>query len=140
MDLKKIARVSVLICLEGESKVPVAKSFVDEFDVIGVDVTDVFIKVPGKRGGAALSLRYQVHPVQPEDMRKPEISGGTGRIMFSKEWAKLGLNEVVLYTQMWCRPEYVETLKSYLISECSKDLRDRAAFLLNCIDALEEMA
>ncbi|MBW6126393.1 hypothetical protein KZ843_26330 [Pseudomonas aeruginosa] len=139
MELKKVVRLSVIVCLEGVPKVPVAKAFVDEFDVVESDGVNAFFRMPGKKGKAALSLRYQLHPVQPEDFRKPEIIGGTGCAIFSKEWAKQGLDEVALYTQAWCLPDYVETMKPYLVNECSKVLRDRAAFMLNCIDALEVM-
>nr|WP_073675450.1 hypothetical protein [Pseudomonas aeruginosa] len=138
MDFKKICYVTVLICLEGDALVPVSHTVVDEIDVTDTDIVSVYFKRDRKQ--VCVSLR-QLYPVAKEDERPPEIFLGRPRHwLISKRLAKRGFERIVLLTSIYCRPDWVEQAKELLVAECSKALRDRAAFQLNCIDALDDMA
>lgn len=144
MTFTSIKRVCLAIGIHRETQKQAVRIWVEDLPVIEMDEVHVCFK-NGKRR-AAVSRRYDLHPLSDPDKRITVTKGPfffEQRVTFDDEAKRFSPDHSLIllkYTHAYCEPGHENVLQLELLDWLQQSLRGGASFILECIDQIQSIS
>lgn len=143
MENSTIKCVTVALGFSRATMQPIIRHWIDEFPIVEEDE----VLVHYRRGGrpATISKRFALHPLDNAEIRPVvPVSGFDFDRGFSRREQKRfspTMEDVLLHwTECWCREGHEDELLQRMLKELRAFLLKGAAFRLQMVDELDEVA